>query len=542
MASILGFLQLAGAVALLLFGLGLVRDGMVEAFGLRMKLILGAGTRTGLRAFASGLVATLGLQSSTATALLTASFVQREMIATRRAQIVLLGANVGTAMTAVIVSTDITAVAPVLVLLGYGLRRRGTTVTSGVGTALIGVGLMLVSLTLLDQATAPLRASPQMAAFLPMLDQAWPVALAFAAGIALLCSSSLAAVLLIGSLVLPPDLTVVMVLGANLGGAMAPVLAGATLDIAARRVLLGNLTVRAIGCLIALPLAGLAAGALNAMPLAVGPLAVSAHLAFNLALAALIWPFNALVCRLVAVLMPQDAHAASTAPRWLDAQVLDAPPLALTGARREVLDIGDSVERMLAQTRAAFRKHDPAPLAEVRAIEDQVDRRQQQVKNYLSRLTGDATEGERRQAIDILDYVINLEHIGDIIDRGLSPEVAKKIGLGLRFSGEGFRELDALFLLTQENLRMAQTVFMTRDRDMARRLMEQKVTIRNLERQSAQRHLIRLREGQTESRETSSLHLDLLRDLKRINAHAVSVAHPILQDEGLLIESRLRGS
>ncbi|AZY92362.1 Na/Pi cotransporter family protein [Paracoccus sp. Arc7-R13] len=542
MASILGFLQLAGAVALLLFGLGLVRDGMVEAFGLRMKLILGAGTRTGLRAFASGLAATLGLQSSTATALLTASFVQREMIATRRAQIVLLGANVGTAMTAVIVSTDITAVAPVLVLLGYGLRRRGTTVTSGVGTALIGVGLMLVSLTLLDQATAPLRASPQMAAFLPMLDQAWPVALAFAAGIALLCSSSLAAVLLIGSLVLPPDLTVVMVLGANLGGAMAPVLAGATLDIAARRVLLGNLTVRAIGCLIALPLAGLAAGALNAMPLAVGPLAVSAHLAFNLALAALIWPFNALVCRLVAVLMPQDAHAASTAPRWLDAQVLDAPPLALTGARREVLDIGDSVERMLAQTRAAFRKHDPAPLAEVRAIEDQVDRRQQQVKNYLSRLTGDATEAERRQAIDILDYVINLEHIGDIIDRGLSPEVAKKIGLGLRFSGEGFRELDALFLLTQENLRMAQTVFMTRDRDMARRLMEQKVTIRNLERQSAQRHLIRLREGQTESRETSSLHLDLLRDLKRINAHAVSVAHPILQDEGLLIESRLRGS
>ncbi len=240
MASMLGFLQLAGAVALLLFGLGLVRDGMVEAFGLRMKLILGAGTRTGLRAFASGLVATLGLQSSTATALLTASFVQREMIATRRAQIVLLGANVGTAVTAVIVSADITAVAPVLVLLGYGLRRRGTTVTSGVGTALIGVGLMLVSLMLLDQATAPLRASPQMAAFLPMLDQAWPVALAFAAGIALLCSSSLAAVLLIGSLVLPADLTVVMVLGANLGGAMAPVLAGATLDIAARRVLLGT--------------------------------------------------------------------------------------------------------------------------------------------------------------------------------------------------------------------------------------------------------------------------------------------------------------
>ncbi|CAM3343789.1 Na/Pi cotransporter family protein [Paracoccus nototheniae] len=540
MASILGLLQLAGAVALLLFGLALVRDGMVDAFGLRMKMILGEGTRTGPRAFASGVVATLGLQSSTATALLTASFVHREMIGIRMAQIVLLGANVGTAVTAVIVSADIGAAAPVLVLLGYALRRRGGTVGTGVGTALIGIGLMLLSLTLLGQATEPLRSSAQLAAFLPMLDDARPVALVFAAGVAMLCSSSLAAVLLIGSLALPPELTIVLMLGANLGGAAAPVMASAGLDVAARRVTVGNLAVRGIGCLIALPFAGPAAAALIAAPVDLGGLAVTSHLAFNLLLAAVIWPFNGLVCALALRLIPDDDHAAATAPRWLDGDALDSPPLALNGARREVLDIGDAVERMLIQTRAAFRKDDPAPLAEVSAIEDQVDRRQSQVKNYLSRLTGEATEAERRQSIGILDYVINLEHIGDIIDKGLAPEVRKKIGLGLRFSSEGYHELDALFLMTQENLRMAQAVFLTRDRDMARRLMEQKVEIRNLERQSAQRHLIRLREGQSASRETSSLHLDLLRDLKRINAHAVSVAHPILDEEGLLIESRLR--
>ncbi|TJZ93301.1 Na/Pi cotransporter family protein [Paracoccus gahaiensis] len=540
MESIVVFLQLAGAVALLLFGLGLVRDGMVEAFGLKMKMILGAGTRTGPRAFVSGVVATLGLQSSTATALLTASFVHREMIGIRRAQIVLLGANVGTALTAVIVSADIAAAVPLLVLAGYVLRRRGGTVGTGIGAGLIGVGLMLLSLTLLDQATEPLRSSPQLAAFLPMLDGARPVALVFAAVIALLCSSSLAAVLLIGSLVLPPELAVVMMLGANLGGAMAPVLATGGLDVSARRVTLGNLAVRAIGCLIALPFAGPAAAALADLPLDPAGMAVTSHLAFNLVLAALIWPFNGLVCALTLRLIPDQAGLAETGPRWLDDAVLDTPPLALAGASREVLDIGDTVERMMVRTRAAFRSDDPAPLAEVMALEDQVDRRQHEVKNYLSRLTGAATQTERRQSIAVLDYVINLEHIGDIIAKGLAAEVQKKIGQGLRFSDEGYAELDGLFLMTQENLRMAQTVFMTRDREMARRLMEQKVEIRNLERQSAQHHLIRLREDQSDSRETSSLHLDLLRDLKRINAHAVSVAHPILDEEGLLIESRLR--
>ena len=195
---------------------------------------------------------------------------------------------------------------------------------------------------------------------------------------------------------------------------------------------------------------------------------------------------------------------------------------------------------MLRQTRSAFGANDTSHLAAVGELEERIDRRQQEVKNYLSRLGNTATETDRRRAINILDYVINLEHVGDIIEKGLAPAVRKKIGLGLRFSNEGYHELDRMFLMTQENLRMAQTVFMTSDRDMARKLVELKVGIRNFERLSSQRHLMRLRAGEPESRETSSLHLDILRDLKRINAHAVAIAHPILDEEGLLIESRLR--
>ncbi|WP_199258331.1 Na/Pi cotransporter family protein [Paracoccus binzhouensis] len=540
MQSLSVILQLAGAVALLLFGLGLVRDGMVRAFGMKLKMVLGRGTETGARAFLSGLVATLGLQSSTATALMTASFVDRGMIRPKMAQIVLLGANLGTALTAWIVASGLEALVPALLLVGYVLRRRHQRAWSGGGLALIGIALMLLSLSLLTQATEPLRDSPAMAAFLAMLGNAWPVALAVAAGLAVVCSSSLAVVMLVLSLGMEPALTVVLVLGANLGGAIPPVMATAGQGIAARRVALGNLIVRGIGCLVALPLAGQAAQLLTAMPLPETGLAVEAHLAFNLVLAAALWPFAALVTRLTAAVLPEEEQSPPIEAQLLDGSALDTPAVALARASRAALAIGDVVERMLQQARTAFARGDDAPLAEVRVLEDRVDRMQQEVKSFLSRLGREAGEAERRQAITILDYVINLEHVGDIIDKGLAPEIRKKAGLGLRFSDEGYRELDDLFLMTIENLRVAQTVFMTRDRDLARQLMEEKVEIRRLERLSAQRHLMRLREGRAESQQTSSLHLDLLRDLKRVNAHVVSVAHPILDEADLLIESRLK--
>ncbi|MGR3700146.1 MAG: PhoU domain-containing protein [Roseovarius sp.] len=158
----------------------------------------------------------------------------------------------------------------------------------------------------------------------------------------------------------------------------------------------------------------------------------------------------------------------------------------------------------------------------------------------LTRLGRNADENDHRRSFAILDYVINLEHVGDIVEKGLASAVRKKIRFQLLFSDTGYKELDSMFLMTIETLRMAQTVFMIRNTDIARKMIEQKVEVRAREKQSAQRHLMRLQDGDPRSRETSSLHLDILRDLKRINAHLVSVAHPILDEEGLLIESRLR--
>jgi len=544
MESAIISINLFGAVALLLFGLSQVKSGMTRAFGARLRVGLARGTRSGFRSLVAGFIATIALQSSTATALMVASFVEGDLIVPSMAQIVLLGANIGTAATAWIVAFGLQWLSPLLLLVGAFLMRRRATTVQGTGVALVGVGLMLLSLHLLSGATEPLRQSPALTVFIQMLGNAWPVALLFSAFLAILASSSLAVVVLILSLAasgqIDTGLIIVLILGANLGGAVPPVLATLKAPLSARRVAVGNLIVRAAGVCLALPLAGYGALLLEASPLPHQNFAVDAHLAFNLALALVAWPLSTLVLKATSSLLP-DLKADDGETSFLDRSNLSHPVAAMAGASREAMAVGDLVERMLSQAAIANAHNDPAELAGIIKLEGQVDRIQHGIKVYIAKLGHDGlSTAEHRQSMDIVEYAINLEHIGDIIEKGIAPEIAKKIDRGLTFSEEGHREITALFALTLDSLRMAQAVFSTRDPDLARRLVEVKEEVRRLEKQSAERHLLRLREGRPDSVQTSSLHLDLLRDLKRIHAHLASVAHPILDDSGLLIESRIR--
>ncbi|NSX88466.1 Na/Pi cotransporter family protein [Agrobacterium tumefaciens] len=544
MESVVVSINLFGAVALLLFGLGQIKDGMSRAFGARLRIGLAAGTRGGFRSFIAGLVATIALQSSTATALMVASFVEKDLIAPAMAQIVLLGANVGTAMTAWIVALGLGWLSPMLILAGVVLSRGKSVQRQGAGAALAGVGLMLLSLHLLSAATDPIRQSPALGLFIGMLGNAWPVALIFSAVLAALASSSLAIVVLILSLAasggVETSLVIVLVLGANLGGAVPPVLATLKAPVTARRVAVGNLIVRAIGCLAALPLAGYGAALLEMSPFSHANLAVDAHLFFNLAVAAIAWPLSPLLLRVTTALFPEKEKSESHRS-YLDSHDLDQPVAALAGASREVLLVGDLIERMLRQAGEAMRDSDVAKLNDISALEGRVDRIQHDIKVYVSKVGQDGLSGkDQRRAMDIVEYAINLEHIGDIIEKGIRPEIAKKIDLGLRFSDDGKSELERLFTVTLDNIRMAQSVFATRNAALARRLVEVKEDVRRLEKQSSERHLQRLRDGRADSIQTSSVHLDMLRDLKRINAHIAAVAHPILDESGLLIESRIK--
>jgi phosphate:Na+ symporter len=151
----------------------------------------------------------------------------------------------------------------------------------------------------------------------------------------------------------------------------------------------------------------------------------------------------------------------------------------------------------------------------------------------VTKLTrGSLDEHEGRRATEIISFVINLEHIGDIIDKNLSEAATKKIKRKHQFSSEGAAELTAFHKRVLESLKIAFGVFMSGNVDEARKLIAEKAQLRSAELTAAEQHLERLREGRPESLETTSLHLDILRDLKRIHSHICSVAYPVLDAAG----------
>jgi phosphate:Na+ symporter len=545
MHSTTQLIDLLGAGALLLWGLRMIKTGVLRAFGASLRLWIAKGTGNRFTAVLSGIMATLAVQSSTATAVITASFASNGAINPRMAQAVMLGANVGTAIAAVILSLDVRWFASAMVLVGvvvFSLSKYGRG--KGVGRAILGLGLMLLALQLVGNVTDPLRESEVMIAILSGLDDAPVFALILAAVLAFVSSSSLAVVLFVALLasagIVSPPLAVTLVAGANLGGSIPPLLAVLHEGVEARRLTLANLLVRAIGAIALTIFAVPAAGLLQTIVPQTDALVIAAHIGFNVALLVLFLPLLGPIGKLAALAIPRPATADKGA-NYLDDSVLDTPTIALAVAARETLRVSDIVLRMLQGSLDALRNRGPGSRSTVSMLDDDVDALNQAIKLYLTRL--DRTElddDDARRSAEIMGFAINLEHVGDIVDSGLCDVAGKIAKRQLQFSADGLAEIMALYEKTILNMQLSQTVFMTGDPKLARQLVAAKVEIRRLEARSAKQHLQRVRERVPASVETSSLHLDLLRDLKRINAHLASVAYPILETKGELDESRLR--
>jgi phosphate:Na+ symporter len=408
----------------------------------------------------------------------------------------------------------------------------------------LGLGLMLLALQLVGDVTGPLRESEVMIAILSGLGDAPAFALILAAVLALVASSSLAVVLFVALLasagIVTPPLAVTLVAGANLGGAIPPLLAVLHEGVEARRLTLANLVVRGIGAIVLTIFAVPAANLLQAVLPATDSLAIAAHIGFSLVLLVLFLPVLGPIGKLAALAVPKPATP-ERGSRYLDDSVLDTPTIALAAAARETLRVSDIVLRMLQGSLEAMRKPGPATRSTVSLLDDDVDALHQAIKLYLTRL--DQTEldaDDFKRSGEIMSFAINLEHIGDIVEGGLCDVAAKIAKRQLKFSADGLAEIVALYEKTIHNMQLSQTVFMTGDPQLARQLVAAKVEVRQLEASSAKAHIQRVRERVPASVETSSLHLDTLRDLKRINAHLASVAYPILETKGELDESRLR--
>jgi phosphate:Na+ symporter len=543
-------LDLAGGIALLIWATRMVRTGVLRAFETPLRRLLARASRPPAALFA-GIGAATALQSATATALLLVSFAERGLITLGPALAVMLGADVGSTLVVQAMAFDLRALVPVLLIAGVVLFLNGReSRTRQVGRIAIGLALMIVALGMIVAASAPLTKSPVLGAVLAAVGTDPLAPAAIAALLAWGVHSSVAVVLLLAALatggVIGPDAVPALVLGVNLGAGLIPLGLASGTTAAGRRVLVGNLAFRAVGAAVGLATLPFWREAWVGLDLSPALSVAALHTAFNAVLAVVLLPFVGTTARILERVIPDppvEAEDREERPRHLDPALLDTPAQALGAASREVLHLADRVEAMLADAILAFEDPPRLKPEDVSGRDDAIDRIEEEIKLYLTALSRRAlSEEEARRCFDLIVFTSHLEHVGDIIDKSLMLLADKKVRRGVHFTDDGWGEIVALHRTVLEQMRLAVTVFVTRDEAMARDLVSRKDRLRALEREAVRRHLDRLRGGSVQAIESSSVHLDVIRDLKSINAHVASVAYPILEAAGVLRASRLEES
>ena len=545
--------HLAGAVALLLWATRMVRTGVERAYGDVLRRRLRGTLRNPLLAVAAGAALAVCLQSATAVSLLVGSFAGSGIVSGATGLVAVLGADLGSALVVKLLTFDLSLVVPLALFSGTAIflatERRAWR---QFGRIMVGIGLLILSLQLIGEASEPLRESSILPVVVNYLAGDPVTAFIIAALATWLFHSSVAFILLVAALasrgLVPAELGIVLVLGANLGGGLIAAMLSRTMPAASRTVPLGNLVLRGIGSVLAL--AGIVMFApspdlLGATP----PLQiVHAHIAFNLALVVLGLPFAGLVSRLVERALTYAAPARpytleDREASALDPEALASPSRALANVTRAVVGVCETIEVMLKSIMELYDEPDRARMDALAALDDRVDRKHAAIKLYLARISPETmSDDEERRTGELLDGCVKLEQVGDIIVRNMLVHVRKKLDRGLTFTPEGWRELSGLHATVLSNARLAFNVLITRDPATALELMREKDRMRDIERDSSQRHFERLREGARKSLETSTLHLDTIRDLKQINSLLASIGYPVLEEQGLLGATRLRAA
>ena len=543
-------LNLAGSVGLLLWGVHMVQTGLQRAFGARLRNFLGRTLSKPFRALLAGIGVTAILQSSTATGLMVTGFAADGLVDLVPGLAVMLGANIGTTLIVQALSFNVAELAPVLILMGVIMFRRASAAPRDFARVLIGLGLMLMALYQFINLLTPYEDAPDLRALLGAVATQPVLDVVLAAGLTWATHSSVAIVLVVVSFAaqgtVPPAAAFALVLGANLGTAINPMLEGAGgADRAARRVPLGNLLTRLVGVVIGLCLLPYIGPWLVSFESANARAVADFHTAFNLILALIFFPLLKPYAALLRRWLPARIDPADPClPLYLDPAARANPAVALGGAAREALRLSDVLESMLTRLREALEKADRRQISETRRMDDVLDRLNTAIKTYVTSLDTEALgEADQLRLRQILTFATNIEYAGDLVDRSLLGTANKMVKRGVTFSKAGQAELLGMLDRLIANVRSAAALFMTGDERTARQLAGEQEVFRNLERAATDAHFERFRAGGVESVESSTMHLDVLRDLKSINGYLVAAAaYPILERREQLAATRLRGA
>lgn len=531
----LTLLHLLSAVALLVWGTHIVRTGIMRVYGANLRSVLSRSVEKKPLAFCAGIGVTALVQSSNATTMLVTSFVAQDLVALTPALVIVLGADVGTALMARVLTFDLSWLSPLLIFIGviFFLSRKQTR-AGQLGRVAIGLGLILQALELIVAAVTPItQASGVQVIFASLTGDIMLDAL-IGAMFAIISYSSLAAVLLTATLtstgVISFDVALCLVIGANLGSGLLAMINNSAANAAARRVALGSLLFKLVGSLIVLPFIHILASVMHKLPVAESELVIYFHVFYNLIRCLAMVPFAEPMARFCRRVIGEETEVdARMRPKYLDPTALDTPALGLSNAARETLRMGEVLEQML-ETWSKVMHGEPRQEKELRKLADDVDVLYTAIKLYMAQMQKeDLAEIESRRWAEIIEMSLNLEQAADILERMGSEVADKSLATRRAFSPDGLTELDTLLQQLISNLQLSLSVFFSNDVNSARRLRRNKHRFRILNRRFSHAHVDRLHKQNVQSIETSSLHLGLLGDMKRLNSLFCAVAYSVLE-------------
>ncbi len=532
------FLQVLGAVCILLYGVRLTGQGFELAIGSRIKNSLSESAGGRIGSFAAGALGTVLLQSSGAVVTLLVSFSEISTLPLVQSLVVILGADLGSTLTIQLLSFRIYHYAlPVLsVGIVIFLAARKLQVKAA-GQGLLGFGFILLALRFLSEAAAGLAGIESLRFLMVDLSGAPLLAFAWGIGLSVVLQSGTAVMILLIAFVqqgmLSLSAVLPLVLGANVGAASIAFVAASGLAAGGKRIAWGHMLMKTSGALLFLPFFSLAKIILVSVSADPSRVVANAHTLFNLLIALVFFPLAPVLSRWLIVWFPDKS---GTAPRgravFLDSDHLPVTGAALGQAAREILRTADMVQEMLDISVKAIHGNGEEHAEKLRAIDEDVDLLTREIKLFLSQLgEGVLDSDQTRKSVAYISIVSDLENIADSVDKTLGDHLNRMTRNGQRFSSEGEKELDDFLRSVGSLFRESISAFVTRDRKAAQNVIDQKRIISIKERDLRLAHIFRLQKGTPISLETSAAHLDIIATWKVIASLSKSIAYNVLQME-----------
>ncbi|BEP28718.1 Na/Pi cotransporter family protein [Helicovermis profundi] len=535
-------LQVFGGLGLFLYGMTLMSEGLEKAAGNKLKQIIEALTRNRIVAVVVGAAVTMVVQSSSATTVMVVGFVNAGIMNLTQAIGIIMGANIGTTVTAQLVSINLTALAPVTIGIGVVIKLFSKNSSlKKYADIFIGFGILFLGMDTMKHAMKPLREYEGFTTLLTsfgsgrLIDTALAIFTGFAITAIVQSSSATTGILvaLAGSGLLNIYAAFPILLGTNIGTCVTAMISSIGASKTAKRAALMHLLFNVMGTLIfIILLAGPTIKLVTYLDSNSARQLANAHTIFNIANTLLLLPFAGLIVKMVEKIIPETEEEEIEeikGIKYLDDRILETPSIALLQVTKEILHMGNLAKLSYANAMNSFMNNDIKLAKETFKIEEVINLMEREITEYLVKLSNTSVSQNSRERIDGLFSTINdIERVGDHADNiaELSIEKGEKF---LAFSDSAIEELKDMSEKTILSFSDSLTCLKEADIKLAQKIIEREGEIDVLEKTLRKKHIKRLSERKCQAN-SGVIFLDIISNLERIGDHASNIAYAVIYE------------